>query len=248
MEIIEYLNKFFIEVRTNINEFNYNVFGIITDDIKEKNYINFVLSKFKNHSNYKIFKENNKIFIKFHSYYINIFNNKNDNKEDIISKSIEYKQPLIFTKNITIPICKNYYQIINNNNNKELYICVKYYDIIIDLENNNYSIIKSYFNIRKPSYDKFNLFERIITTINDPSYYFICNYDLNSINISHSNIKNNIYDLNNIRISFNNNNDKNLKINFDIIMPSPFTLSTYIDTKPLISNQIKRIIFNDNFI
>ena len=245
MEIINYLNNIFIEVRRFIND--------IFFDIKEKNYINFVLSKLKySKSNYyKIFKENNKIYIKYHSYYINIFKNTIDNdynKEEIKLKSIEYKQSLIFTKNINIPICKNYYQIINNDNNKELFICIKYYEIIIDLEKNNYSIIKSFFNIRKPSYDKFNLFERIINNIDNPSYYFICNYDLNSLNENYSDIKNNIYDMNNIRISFNNNNDNSLKINFDLIMPTSFTLSTDIDTKPLISNQIKRIVINGGFI
>ena len=164
-------------------------------------------------------------------------------KEEIIYKSLKYNQPLILSQNNKI--CQNYYEIINNEKNKDLYICIKYIDIIINLETNRYTIIKSYFNIRKPTNDKFKLFEKLINNLNNPSYYFIVNYDLNSINTIHSDIKNNIYDLNNIHITFNNNNDNNDKINFDIIMPTTFKISTNIDTKPLISNQIKKIIIND---
>ena len=129
-----------------------------------------------------------------------------------------------------------------------LYLCVKYADITIDLDNNNYKIIKSFFNIRKPYDDKFNLFEKIINNIDNPSYYFICNYDLNSLNESYSDIKNNIYDLNAISITFVNNIDNNDNIIIDVIMPSITSLSTDIDTKPLVSNQIKRIVINGGFI
>ena len=229
MEIVEYLNK---------------IFNFCSNDIKERNIINRVLSKLNmNTTNYKLIKENNKIFIKYHTFFINIY--KNFINEELIFETLQYKQPLIFSKNSKIPICQNYYQIINNENFEDLYICITYNDIIIDLETNRYTIIKTNFNIRKPSNDIFKLFEKIINNINNPLYYFIVNYDLNSINTSYSDIKNNIYDLNDIRISFNNNNKKH-KINFDIIMPTSNTISTNIDTKPLISNQIKRIIINNN--
>ena len=242
MKIIEYFNKFLIEIRTIVNEFNYKIFGIMSDDIKERNIINGILSKLHTKSNnYRIIKDNNKILIKYHSFIINIY--KKTKKEEIIYKSLKYNQPLILSQNNKI--CQNYYEIINNEKNKDLYICIKYIDIIINLETNRYTIIKSYFNIRKPTNDKFKLFEKLINNLNNPSYYFIVNYDLNSINTIHSDIKNNIYDLNNIHITFNNNNDNNDKINFDIIMPTTFKISTNIDTKPLISNQIKKIIIND---
>ena len=72
--------------------------------------INTILSKLDFSPIYhKIIKKDNKIFIKCHSYFINIFNNDNDN---IILKTIEYKQPSIFVNN-------NYINIIDNDNDNE---------------------------------------------------------------------------------------------------------------------------------
>jgi hypothetical protein len=230
------------------------------DDMLYRNIINMVLSKLDFTPKYhKIIKKDNKIIINCHSYFINIFNdiNNNDmNEEEIKLKTLEYSQCSVFshTDNSSMPVPHYYNDIISNydlnkcKKIKDLYLCVKYADITIDLDNNNYKIIKSFFNIRKPYDDKFNLFEKIINNIDNPSYYFVCNYDLNSLNESYSDIKNNIYDLNAISITFINNIDNNDNIIIDVIMPSITSLSTDIDTKPLVSNQIKRTVFNGGFI
>ena len=177
---------------------------------------------------HKIIKKDNKIFIKCHTYFINIFNN---NEEDVKIKTIEYIQPSLFINN-------NYNNIINNINNKELYICVNYADIIIDLDNNSYNIIKSNFNIRKPTFDKFNLFQKIIDNLN--TNYFIINYDTMFINYYYSNFNSNIYHITNIDIIFiNDNNDK---IIIDLLMKTTSIISPDIYIKPLINNQFKIII------
>jgi len=215
------------------------------NDIYEKNIINMILSKLQFKSKYyKIIRNNNKIYIKYHHYYINVFNdNDNDNDNDLKNKIFKYKQPLIFFNNTYISLCKNYNQI--RNNKEELFICVEYADITIDLETKNYNIITSYFNIRKPTNDISKSFENIINNIDNNLWYFKCNYDITSINEKYSDIKNNIYDLNNIYVIFTNDN---YKILIQPIMPTSTTLSTDIDTKPMISNQIKRIVLNGGFI
>jgi hypothetical protein len=211
----------------------------------EKNIINIVLAKLNfKPKYYNLNKKDNIIFIKCHNYYINVYKNHNKNSEYYKMNILRYKQPLIFSNNSYISICENYNQI-KNKLNQNLYICIKYADIIINLENKNYNIIYTYFNIRKPSNDKYKLFENIIYNIDNPEYYFICEYDMNDININYCDFDNNIYDLNNIKIIFLNNK---YMIYIDVIMPTIFTLSTDIDTKPLVSNQIKRIIINDYFI
>ena len=236
------------------------------DDMIYRNIINIVLSKLDFTPKYhKIIKKDNKIFIKCHSYFINIFNdndngngndndNDNGNDEEIKFKTLKYNQSPILTHtgNSCMPPPQYYNDIISNydynkcKKNKDLYLCVKYADITIDLDNNNYKIIKSNFNIRKPYDDKFKLFEKIINNIDNPSYYFICNYDLNSLNKTYPDIKNNIYDIYNISISFVN--DIDIYIIIDVIMPTITSLSTDIDTKPLVSNQIKSIVVNGGFI
>lgn len=207
----------------------------------EKLIINIVLSKLPFNINYyKYNRKNNIIYIKCHKYCTNIFKDRNDIN---FKKSIlEYKQPLIFSNDSYISICENYHQI-KNKLNLNLYVCVNYADIIIDLENKNYIINLIYFNIRKPTYDKYKLFENIINNIDNPFSYFICKYDLNYINKIYSDIDNNIYDLNNIKLVFISNNN----IDIDVIMPTTFTLSRDIDTKPLVSNQIKIKKIIDNF-
>ena len=82
------------------------------NDIYEKNIINMILSKIHFKSKYhKIIRNNNKIYIKYHHYYINVFN---DNDNDLKNKIFKYKQPLIFFNNTYISLCKNYNQIRNN--------------------------------------------------------------------------------------------------------------------------------------
>ena len=97
-----------------INVFNEKFYKI------DNNLINLVLSKldFKpNH--YKIIRENNKILIKCHCYYINI--NKNiDNCDEIKQTILEYKQPMIYshTGNSCLPPPQYYNDIVNNITNK----------------------------------------------------------------------------------------------------------------------------------
>ena len=226
-----------------------NILNSKINDMDENNIINIVLSKLDFTSkNNKIIKKDNKIYIKCHSYYINIFNNDNDN--EIKKKIIEYNQPMIFshTGNSCMPPPQYFNEIINNidsyKRNSNLYICVKYADITIDLETKNYNIITTYFNIRKPTNDISKSFENIINNIDNNLWYFKCNYDITSINEKYSDIKNNIYDLNNIYVIFTNDN---YKILIQPIMPTSTTLSTDIDTKPMVSNQIKRIVLNGSF-
>jgi hypothetical protein len=223
-----------------------NLINLLTDrinDISDKNIINIVLSKLDfipNH--YKVIKNDSKIFIKCHNYYINVFNDDDYNKDEIKIKA---------TENSCIPPPQHYNEIINNidsykSRNPNLYICIIYADIIIDLETQNYKITKSYFNIRKPTEDKYKLFETIITNIDNPSYYFNLNYDLKSINESYSNIDNNIYHLNHLELSFIGKNGEENKIG--LIMPTISSISPEIDTKPLLSNQIKTNIIKGGFI
>jgi hypothetical protein len=234
-----------------------NLINLLTDrinDISDKNIINIVLSKLDfipNH--YKVIKNDSKIFIKCHNYYINVFNDDDYNKDEIKIKAIEYSQSLIYshTENSCIPPPQHYNEIINNidsykSRNPNLYICIIYADIIIDLETQNYKITKSYFNIRKPTEDKYKLFETIITNIDNPSYYFNLNYDLKSINEVYSNIDNNIYHLTDIKLSFIGKNGEENKIG--LIMPTISSISPEIDTKPLLSNQIKTNIIKGGFI
>ena len=229
-----------------------NILNSKINDMDEKNIINIVLSKLDFTSkNNKIIKKDNKIYIKCHSYYINIFKNDNDNDNEIKKKIIEYNQPMIFshTGNSCMPPPQYFNEIINNidsyKRNSNLYICVKYADITIDLETKNYNIITTYFNIRKPTNDISKSFENIINNIDNNLWYFNCDCDLTSINNVYSDSKNNIYDLNNINIIFTNDDNK---IQFETIMPKKLSISPDIDTKPMISNQIKRIVLNGGFI
>jgi hypothetical protein len=156
-----------------------NLINVLTEKICEmndRNIINMVLSKLEfcpNH--YNIYREKNDIFIKCHSYYINYFNdignktndigneysnfyvdvNATDCSEKEKKKILEYQQPMIYSQN-------------KNNELSHLYLCIKYADIIIDLDTKKYKIIKSYFNIRKPTDDKYKLFETIINNIDNP--------------------------------------------------------------------------------
>ena len=215
--------------------------------MNDEEVISIVLSKLDFTPKYKkVIKKNNTIIIKCHTYFINIFNDinidDNKNEEEIKLKSIEYKQPSIFVNN-------NYITIINNANNEnrkeELYICIKYADIIINLENKKYKIVNSNFNIRKPTNDKFNLFQKIIHNLN--THYFIINYDTMHINYHSSNFNINIYHINNINILFINGNDDNDKIIIDLLMKINTTISSDIYTKPLINNKIKITVIENSY-
>ena len=236
-----------------------NLINLLSDkinDMSDKNIINIVLSKLDfSPKYYKVIKNDNKIFIKCHSCYINIFPDIN-NYDKIKKKALEYRQSMIYshTCNSCMPPQQFYNDIINNIDNYKrepnLYLCITYADIIIDLETQNYKITKSNFNIRKPTDDKYKLFETIVNNIDNYSYYFKLKYDLKSINQSYSNIDNNIYDFNNIDLSFINDNDNNNndEIKLELIMPSLVSISPNIDTKPLLSNQIKINILKGGFI
>jgi hypothetical protein len=232
-----------------------NLINLLSDkinDMNHKNIINIVLSKLDfTPKYYKVIKNDNKIFIKCHNCYINVFKDI-DTYDEIKNKALEYRQSMIYshTRNSCMPPPQFYYDIIDNIDNYKrepnLYLCITYADIIIDLETQNYKITKSNFNIRKPTEDKYKLFETIINNIDNSSYYFNLNYDLKSINKSYSNINNNIYDFNNIDLSFINNNNDEIKL--ELIMPSLNSISPDIDTKPLLSNQIKINILKGGFI
>jgi hypothetical protein len=233
-----------------------NLINLLSDkinDMSDKNIINIVLSKLDfSPKYYKVIKNDNKIFIKCHSCYINIWKDI-DTYDEIKKKALEYRQSMIYshTKNSCMPPPQFYYDIIDNIDNYKrepnLYLCITYADIIIDLETQNYKITKSNFNIRKPTDDKYKLFETIINNIDNYSYYFKLKYDLKSINQSYSNINNNnIYDFNNIDLSFINDNNDEIKL--ELIMPSLNSISPDIDTKPLLSNQIKINILKGGFI
>ena len=202
--------------------------------------ISIALSKLDFTPKYKkVIKKANTIIIKCHTYFINIYND-NDNDEEIKFKTLEYNQPSIFTNN-------NYINIINNRN-RELYICIKYADIIINLENKNYTIVKSNFNIRKPTNDKFNLFQKIIHNLNNS--YFIVNYDTMHINYYYSNFNINIYHINNINILFINDNDNdndNNKIIINLLMDIKTIISPDIHIKPLINNKIKITVIENSY-
>ena len=116
---------------------------------------------------------------------------------------------------------------------KELYICITYADIIIDLYNKNYKIVKSNFNIRKPTNDKFNLFQKILTNLK--THYFIINYDTIFINYYYSNFNNNINHINHIEILFINSDNDNETIVIDLLMDKTNTILPDIHTKPMIT-------------
>jgi hypothetical protein len=223
----------------------------------DNNYIiNVVLSKLDFAPlNIKIENLNNKIFIKCHNYYDNIF------KDIDTTKINEYNQSKIFKKIINLdnsiniscmPPPQYYNEIINNidayynsykdERNSNLFICVNYADIIIDLDTKTYKIINIKFNIRKPTFDTSNLFRNLMTNINNPDYKFILHYDIDSFSKTYSDIKNNIYDLDKLKVIFTNNKEDIIiyPIYNHINGGTNIELNNDIDTKPTVSNQIKR--------
>jgi len=213
------------------------------DDLNHKYLMNIALSKLDFAPKYhKIIKNNNIINIKSHNYFINVFNNNNDNKDNIINKCLLYEQHLIFNKtfngdNYVIPPPCYYNDIINNIDSyndlrkPNLFICVKYANIIIDLIEKNYKIKQFYFNIRKPTNDKYNYFSDIINNIDNPSYYFINNDDKNNNN---KNDKKDIYFIQD-DIIFTNDIKK---IIIKPIMQERYIISPDVNIEPLLSNEI----------
>ena len=119
-------------------------------------------------------KNNNKIKINCHNYFINIF--KDENENEVITKSFNYNQDVIFTHaangdSYCMPPPHFYNEIINNidsyTRQPNLYICMQYATNTINLVENKYKIIHNYFNIRKPSEDIKNEFSDIITNFRE---------------------------------------------------------------------------------
>jgi hypothetical protein len=226
------------------------------DDLNQKYLINIALSKLDFSAKYhKMIKNNNIINIKSHNYFINVFNDNdnNDNKDDnIINKCLLYEQHLIFNKTFNgdsyvIPPPCYYNDIINNIDcykdlrKPNLFICVKYANITIDLIEKNYKITQSYFNIRKPTNDKYNYFSDIINNIDNPSYYFINNYKKDN---DKNNDKKDIYFIPN-DIIFTNDIKK---IIIKPIMQEKCIISIGVDIEPLLSNEIRIKEYEGSFI
>ncbi len=164
-----------------------------------------------------------------------------DIDEEIKIKAIEYIQPKIYIDNNYNPISEKYNDIIDNKNSN-LYICITHADIIIDLDKKNYKIYKVNFNIRKPTEDRYNLFEKIINNIN--TYYFNINYDVMYITYHLSDVINSIYYINTMSISLTDNIDA---INIDLIQHTATSISQEIDYKPFIFNEVKLKVVDINF-
>jgi hypothetical protein len=164
-----------------------------------------------------------------------------DIDEEIKIKAIEYIQPKIYIDNNYNPISEKFNDIIDNTNSN-LYICITHADIIIDLDKKNYKIYKVNFNIRKPTEDRYNLFEKIINNIN--TYYFNINYELMYITYHLSDVINSIYYINTMSISLTDNIDA---INIDLIQHTATSISQEIDYKPFIFNEVKLKVVDINF-
>jgi hypothetical protein len=164
-----------------------------------------------------------------------------DIDEEIKIKAIEYIQPKIYIDNNYNPISEKFNDIIDNTNSN-LYICITHADIIIDLDKKNYKIYKVNFNIRKPTEDRYNLFEKIINNIN--TYYFNINYDVMYITYHLSDVINSIYYINTMSISLTDNIDA---INIDLIQHTTTSISQEIDYKPFIFNEVKLKVVDINF-
>jgi hypothetical protein len=164
-----------------------------------------------------------------------------DIDEEIKIKAIEYIQPKIYIDNNYNPISEKFNDIIDNTNSN-LYICITQADIIIDLDKKNYKIYKINFNIRKPTEDRYNLFEKIINNIN--TYYFNINYDVMYITYHLSDVINSIYYINTMSISLTDNIDA---INIDLIQHTSTSISQEIDYKPFIFNEVKLKVVDINF-
>ncbi len=209
--------------------------------------VNIVLSRLDfMPSNINIETINNKLFIKCHNYSNTIFDN-ND-----VNELLNYKQSPIYIRG-NIGINAHYYNEIIDKiacYSHILFIKINYADIIINLETKTYEIINIKFNIRKPTFDTSNLFRQLINNINNPDYKFKVEYDIKSYSKSYSDIKNNIYDLDKLKIIFTNNKQDIIiyPTNRHINGGENMELNINVDTKPTVSNQIKRTGITGIFI
>ena len=158
---------------------------IIRKNNYERNIINLVLSKLEySPKHYKIIKKDNKIFIKCHYYTNNnshlIFNGSIINK--IKHDSNDNYYITTYTKEYATSIFLN-----NYDKNKELGIIT--FDIMIDFKSKNYKIINSYFQIINCIKDEENIYTKLITYLQDPTFYINVNYIYdNNLNIYNHNL------------------------------------------------------------
>ena len=232
---------------------------------REMNIINIVLSKLDFCPNYyKIIKKDNKIFIKCHYYsnnnsqllfngYIHNIVRKNSNNDYYITTYTKEK--------VSIIILNNY------DNNKELGIIV--YEIIIDMKNKNYKMITSYFQIINCIKDDENIYTKMITYLQDKTFYIIINYIYdNNLNFFTSSIndynelfykeferKEKIYRYNyseKFNITITNDKEKivltPILIKIKSIPNFLIEISDFINIKPLINNNIAIKTFSGRFI
>ena len=167
---IEHLMKMITDYKKEINE-KYIISSIINGYQLSLNNMRDI------QHNYKIFRYNNEILIKFISYveYGHYIGYKNNNLK---TKTIEEYNEIIerdkATKQTEINLFKHSYARIvdilkNMHNNCQLYI--ETIEIIINTKDKNYKILKFSYTIRKPYYDVENKFMRLLKNINNPSYH-----------------------------------------------------------------------------
>ena len=238
---------------------------IIRKNNYERNIINLVLSKLDYSPNhYKIIKKDNKIFIKCHYYTNNnshlIFNGSIINKIKHDSNDNYYITK--YTKEHATSLF-----LTNYDKNKELGIIT--FDIMIDFISKNYKIINSYFQIINCIKDEDNIYTKLITYLQDPTFYINVNYIYdNNLNIYNHNLnsynelfykqfgkREQLYRFNymekfNIIIT----NDKNRIVITPILNQIRkktnliIEISNIIDTKPHINNNIAVKIISGIFI
>lgn len=148
----------------------------------ENNLINTVLSRLNYNSNhYNIYKLDNKIYIKCHTYNINKLSN-------ISSNIIKYNKYYYIEELNTITGDKNQIKFLNIDPDKVININTS--EIIIDLNTKNYKITTYNFNIINLFTDINEYYSKIIKYLDDNSYYIEINKnfititnDFNKINI-----------------------------------------------------------------
>ena len=147
---------------------------IIRNEITEMRIINIILSKLEFcPTHYKIIRKDNKIIIKCHYYtreWSNLLYKTYGDMMEPLNKIIKNDEGFYTYNNITL---------INYDSTKNIGIIS--YDILIDMRNKNYKIITSYFEIINCIRDDDNLYEKIITYLETPSFYISVNniYDNN---------------------------------------------------------------------
>jgi hypothetical protein len=151
-----------------------SIIVIIRNEITEMRIINIILSKLEFcPTHYKIIRKDNKIIIKCHYYtreWSNLLYKTYGDMMEPLNKIIKNDEGFYTYNNITL---------INYDSTKNIGIIS--YDILIDMRNKNYKIITSYFEIINCIRDDDNLYEKIITYLETPSFYISINniYDNN---------------------------------------------------------------------